>query len=465
MSPNHHHNTHRHQNGSTTRVQRTASAFGARGGFAASQKAIKLGTSTPSKANERKQRKTELTGKEIVEKWKGGRLANLVDILGSHSRQIVVLIEKKANSMLDLFLEIGERKTSLTRFDIKVKNKQGEEEPFTPSCCRLKNPVTGSQIVQDLDEFKTIVSKYQDLVNDHKKNARNLLLQAAKLEVKAREDKLQGEALDTLIKITTNLVIEEYVRDKSSNLTHNYNENELAFKIARHYIGSINDNAHKNLYFDSNTKCKEAIDKIINNESTNTSDFNATASEDDKRVATKIKATLTELFPKLTTDLWSAAKERDLLRQINAEQALFNEKKSIETATEEATDLIAKDPIIPQSQLKAAVSAMFKKELHASKAQARKKSSADSKNQGSNATKNGQKPNKSSKRKREDSLKQSVASHKSVKKQKSNHRSNIKNSPQHPNNRKAGGRMGDRRQNNQGRGGRGDARSAGRGRC
>ena len=172
----------------------------------------------------------------MKEKRKDGSLANLVDILGLHSRQIVVLIKKKDNAVLVLFLEIVERKTSLTQFDIKVKNKQGEEEPFPPSCCRLKNPVTGSQIVQELDKFKTIVSNYQDLLNDNKKNARNLLLQVAKMEVKARKDKLQGEALDTLIKITTNLVIEEYVRDKSSHLTHNYNENELAFKIARHYI-------------------------------------------------------------------------------------------------------------------------------------------------------------------------------------------------------------------------------------
>jgi hypothetical protein len=48
-------------------------------------------------------------------------------------------------------------------------------------------------------------------------------LQATKLEVKAPEDNLQDKALDTLFKITTNLVIEEYMRDKSSNLAHNYN--------------------------------------------------------------------------------------------------------------------------------------------------------------------------------------------------------------------------------------------------
>ena len=103
-----------------------------------------------------------------------------------------------------------------------MKNEKGEEEPFTPSCCRIKNPVTGSHIVQDLEEFKTIVRCYQDLVNNYKTNARNLLLEATKLEVKAREEKLKNEALDTLIKITTNLVIKEYVRDNAANLKHNY---------------------------------------------------------------------------------------------------------------------------------------------------------------------------------------------------------------------------------------------------
>ncbi len=104
------------------------------------------------------------------------------------------------------------------------------------------------------------------------------------------------------------------------------------------------------------------------------------------------------MFPKVTVDLWSSAKECDLLHQINAEQALFD-KKTIETATKEATDMITQDSVIPQLQLKAAVTAMIRKELNSSKAQAQKKSLADSKNQELNATRNGPNSNKSSKRK------------------------------------------------------------------
>jgi hypothetical protein len=460
MSPNHSRNHCHQKNGRTHKIiQRNVSASGTAGGFATSKGGYAAPKGSPATS-------PKLTGKEITEKWKDGRLANLVDILGSHSRQIVVLIEKKANSMLDLFLEIGERKTSLTRFNIKVKNKKGEEELFAPSCCRLKNPVTGSQIVQDLEEFKTIVSSYQSLVNEYKSNARDLLLQAAKLEVKAREEKLQNEALDTLIKITTNLVIEEFVRDKAKNLTHNYDERTLAFKIARHYIGCIDEETQKSLYFNSSTECKEAIDKIINNESNDTSDFTEKASEDDKRVKAKVQDTLAELFPQVTINIWATAKERDILRQINAEQALFNEKKSIEVATEDAADIIAKDPAIPQSQLKAAVTAMFRKELNSSKALARKKSLADSKNQESNATKNGQNSRKSLKRKRDESPKKSVSFHKSVKNPRPNHQANNKNSTRDQTKRNPGGRTGFNRQNNQGRGkgNRGSVHSAGRGR-
>ena len=52
--------------------------------------------------------------------------------MGLNSRQIIFIIENKAGLMINFILEIGERKTSLTRFDIKVKNKKGEEETFPP---------------------------------------------------------------------------------------------------------------------------------------------------------------------------------------------------------------------------------------------------------------------------------------------------------------------------------------------
>ena len=75
-----------------------------------------------------------------------------------------VIIENKAGLMINFILEIGERKTSLTWFDIKVKNKKGEEETFPPSRLHIKTTVTGSHNIQDIEEFKTIMKGYQDLV-------------------------------------------------------------------------------------------------------------------------------------------------------------------------------------------------------------------------------------------------------------------------------------------------------------
>ena len=113
MSTPHFHKNRQPKNGSTHQTKRGKKAPGRNGSFAASvggsaASFTNKGKSFTSKAEERKQRKTDLTGKEIAKKWKEGRLANLTDIVGSLSRQIVVLIEKKANLMFDLFLEIEE---------------------------------------------------------------------------------------------------------------------------------------------------------------------------------------------------------------------------------------------------------------------------------------------------------------------------------------------------------------------
>ena len=217
-----------------------ASACGAGGAFGApsdSSKKRKSAPTTPSKADLKKQKKVGLTGKEIAESWEGGCLEPLTDIVVSLSRQIVLVIEETATSMLDLSLEIADRKTSLARFNLKIKDKEtGTEDLFAPSCCRLKNPVTGSQLVKDSEEFKTVVSKYQTLVNEHKTQARTILLNAAKLEVSSRETKLRELMTDTLLRLSRNLVIKGMVRGLKEGKTFNLSQNELAIKAARHWL-------------------------------------------------------------------------------------------------------------------------------------------------------------------------------------------------------------------------------------
>ena len=228
--------------------------FAAQGGSAApsiSQKKRKNAQETPE-APVRKKKKVDLTGKEIVETWKEGRLAPLADIPESLSRQITTVIESTANSMLDLYLEIAQRKIALNRFDTLIKNKKTEaEELFAPSCCRIKNPVTGSRLVKDLDEYKTIVATYQELVDSYKEQARTLLKDAAKLEVSSREKALQKLAFQSLIKVLMNIVIEEFVRDKTEEREHALPKEVIAYQAARQYVLSLDGNIRLALKFNS----------------------------------------------------------------------------------------------------------------------------------------------------------------------------------------------------------------------
>ena len=133
--------------------------------------------------------------------------------------------------MLDLYLEIGQRKSTLARFDLKIKNKAGVEELFAPRCCCIKNPVTGSQSVKDTEDYKQIVSENNDIISTYKTNERDLLLHAAKLEVSTREKLLQQQVFDTVKSIAMNLTIEEQTRSKISNPTaiHSLPEKEIAY--------------------------------------------------------------------------------------------------------------------------------------------------------------------------------------------------------------------------------------------
>ena len=202
------------------------------------------------------------------------------------------------------------------------------------------------------------MSSFQELVDAYKNNAWDLLLKAAKLEVRAHVNKLQCIALDTLIKVTTNLVIEDYMWDKSENLEHFYNERQCAFKFACHYIGNANTAIHIGRYFEPLASCNASIDKIVNFKSVDNTDFSTIANPEDKQVATKVWTVLAELFPNITI-----AKEQELMHQINAKQALFNEKKVSKMLKKKQPNNKIRDPIIHHSQLKAAVTKMFDKQF------------------------------------------------------------------------------------------------------
>ena len=356
------------------------SASGAGGGFAASSTSDKKRKSTENEKQvspNKKKKETDLTGKEIAESIKEGRLAPLADILASQSRQLTRVIEKQATSMLDLYLEISTRKSSVSRFDTLIKNKKtGEEELFAPSCCRIKNPVTGSRSVQDLDEFKLIVNAYKELTDNYKQSARNLLKQAAELEVTTRVKLLKDEVINSLFKIAMNIVIEETLSNVNKGLQVNsdVSKKEIAFQATRQYLLSFTEDMRKAFNFENNEDIKQTFDEFMSKDRDNSNilDFSSRAGENGNRIMFTTKEKISELFPKITIDLWSTFAQRELLRSINEEQAKFNGIKDEEEATKKAAEGVLKDTPIAQSQMKAALKQMFKQELKSQANQARK---------------------------------------------------------------------------------------------
>ncbi len=149
--------------------------------------------------NTTEQTKTTQTGYLIAKAMKGTKLASLSDHVASLPKQLAMVIEKQASSMLELVLEIAQRTTAQERFNSQVVNpKTGAKEPFAPSCCRLKNPMSASRLLQDEDAYKAIVVGYDELIEKFKQEARDLLLQSAKLEVSTRKKLLSEEIIKSL---------------------------------------------------------------------------------------------------------------------------------------------------------------------------------------------------------------------------------------------------------------------------
>ena len=142
----------------------------------------------------------------------------------------------------------------------------------------------------------------------------------------------------------------------------------------------------------------------------------------------------------------------------------LKQKKDIKAATEEATKLIARDPIIPHSQLKAAINKMIDNQFKSMQVAAQKKYLVDSKIQESGTTKNGQNSNKTLKRKELPS-KTAVSVYKTTKRQKTNHQpKNILPRTSNPLKQREKNRGGRHAQQGRGRGGRDGMHSGVRGR-
>lgn len=231
--------------------------------------------------------------------------------------------------MLDLFLEIGQWKSTLARFDLKVKNKAGVEELIVPCWCCIKNPVTGSQSVKDTKDYKQIVSKYNDIILTYKTNVRDLLLRTAKLDVSTHEKLLQQQVFDTVKSIAMNLTIAEQKRSKLTNpmVIYPLPEKQIAYQAACQYILSLNIPISSTLNFESTHKMKTAFTMSIDAENININDFTQRSNNEDKNTHFAVKDKLCTLIPKMTFELWHKIQEEDSLGKVNAVQAVFNKNE------------------------------------------------------------------------------------------------------------------------------------------
>jgi myosin heavy subunit len=196
-------------NPSTNSANRSTSGrFAARGRSAASSSKSK----SVSWADKKK--KKELTGKVIAEKIKDGKLSHLAEHLESLPAQVSTVIEKFATSMLDLVLDIDLKSTPLARFGSMITKKDGEQVLYAPSCCRNDNPVTGSQLIKETDEYKTIVTDYDAILKTYREAATALLKKSAELEVSTREKLLRDKVIEAILEIALNLVVAECTRVK-----------------------------------------------------------------------------------------------------------------------------------------------------------------------------------------------------------------------------------------------------------
>jgi hypothetical protein len=385
-----------------------------------------------------------------------------MDIVASHSRQIVTVIEETATSMLDLRLEIADRLTSLARFDLTIKDKDtGKEDLFAPSCCRLKNPVTGSQLVKDSEEHKSIVADYQKIQDKYKEDARTILKTAAKLEVSSREEKLRELLTDTLIRLARNIAIEEIMKVTRQGTDLGLTQHQHALKAARHFLNGEKMTVEelKRYGYPNKLQLQLEFDKIIasGKEATTMNVLLNHGNDEDKLLSTRIVDKLWEFFPNMTVDLWKTVEEEEFMREVNAAQETFNKREDLSDATKKAAELLAQDQPVTQSQMEGLLAAQVSKQIKKHRVSWAKKSTAESKSQGSAKERSGQKSNNHSPKQNEKRFNSS--SPKSTKKSKGTHQKSTPKSGRKPS---KGGRGSN--QGRGGRGGRGGRHSGGRGR-
>jgi hypothetical protein len=405
-------------NTSSRTVQASGSA--ASGGSAAPSENPK----SASKAD--KGKKKVQNGREIAErmKEKDSKLTALATHVVSLPMQIATVIERDACSMLDLFCEIQLKSTPLSLFGTMIRNKEtGEESQYTPGCCRkVKNPLTGSHRIKDSDEFKSIVSEYDELLKMYRETGTNLLQRVAELEVSTREQLLREQVFCSAARLAENFITAELTeqRFKGNNIELIVSKKVFAWKIARDYFKHhLMDCDLKVLKMDSSTDLLDAFDKV--RQANGVSEVNWKITEDssdeedvpeqsepnavDKSMYRDVIYSVQNICPQMTFYIWNLVTQEDMQRVVNEELAVLNATKEQSKINEQTAEEMANDQSLTKSTVCDVINMQFAKLKKAM----RSNSLAGPKNQGSNAGRNGQSSRKRANEAKDDSSVESEA--------------------------------------------------------
>lgn len=355
------------------------------------------------KSSASKQKEKDLTGKEVAEKLKGGKLASLVDIVASQPAQIATVIEKESSLMLDLVQEIVLKSTPLSRFGTTVKKKNGTDELYTPGCIRqLKNPITGSTRIKESDEFKSIVSDFDEALKKFKDSGRALLEKVAKLEVSKREKLLQKQLSFSTAKLAKIFILSEKarIRVRGEKAEYKISDEKLAWTLAWQHLKEISDPRLAFLKFDSLENFSTFFHVVRRDDAGVRLNVDVDQSDDDKSIGAKVKTHLDNLIPKMTFEIWERMQESEYMREINKQVEILETNSASAQLTEETAEIITQGLDVDKS----AVGKYFKerenklqREFNQFKKEMRSNSLAGRKNHRSAAKNNGQNTNKSSK--------------------------------------------------------------------
>lgn len=316
-----------------------------------------------------RKRKENLFGIEIAEKLtKEGIFTDLAVHLESLPKQISTIIDEKAHSMLALVTEIQTKTTPLLRFGTRVKKSNGEEVDYAPKVCRdhmKENPVSGSNRIKELDEYKSIVSAFDELILKFQKDGTDLLKQNAELEVKHRKKLLQIEVLQTIADICVSYCVAERKRITNGNpnaLEPSLSNRALGWRTALTYICTFDEARRTRLYFTSSDEVRTLFAELKEKADVRVGDIAvANANESDTTIQAEVFNKVSTLFPMMSFNIWDSLSDDEVIRAINQELLVEYHQKNQRRVNEDTQNIVTGTAGVDHSTLKTMMHEEFAK--------------------------------------------------------------------------------------------------------